>query len=324
MQASESIHSRSVQEQHGFQRLVTMLESDKRQFRFLRYAIQEEVDLDLSRLIMEAETELQDSELETRSLAAVLLLSLKEKGCHVAPSSLQRADEYVRKMLINSEEEAFPSLAFIVVLGVNGSRWADEIGHWIETEDLIGELALIEAGQRERLTSAHVGRLATLITHNPAIITLALDGLIQIGLRYSQVWDALMLQLAIGDTWIRSIILLALIPIKENQQSARHAVQLVLQDKSESPEVQGMAKRLLELIDMRLQTQANTTDSKSVEAIPGGGQVLARVKAYAWIMAAVLYFICPLDLDFIPLVGWCDDLVVAYLCTQKSRACLAA
>lgn len=36
-----------------------------------------------------------------------------------------------------------------------------------------------------------------------------------------------------------------------------------------------------------------------------------------WLIAAGIYVVCPLDLDFIPFVGWLDDILVAYLGYQK-------
>jgi uncharacterized membrane protein YkvA (DUF1232 family) len=38
-----------------------------------------------------------------------------------------------------------------------------------------------------------------------------------------------------------------------------------------------------------------------------------------WLVAAFVYVVCPLDFDFVPVVGWCDDLVVAYAGIQKFR-----
>jgi uncharacterized membrane protein YkvA (DUF1232 family) len=38
-----------------------------------------------------------------------------------------------------------------------------------------------------------------------------------------------------------------------------------------------------------------------------------------WIIAAAVYVICPLDFDFIPIAGWVDDWIVAYMCYRKYR-----
>lgn len=38
-----------------------------------------------------------------------------------------------------------------------------------------------------------------------------------------------------------------------------------------------------------------------------------------WLVAAAIYFLCPLDLDFIPLIGWVDDVFVAYHCIKRWR-----
>jgi hypothetical protein len=40
---------------------------------------------------------------------------------------------------------------------------------------------------------------------------------------------------------------------------------------------------------------------------------------WAWLLLGSLYVACPLDGDFIPVVGWVDDLVVAYFAVQKWR-----
>jgi uncharacterized membrane protein YkvA (DUF1232 family) len=39
-----------------------------------------------------------------------------------------------------------------------------------------------------------------------------------------------------------------------------------------------------------------------------------------WLVAGFLYVVCPLDFDFIPVIGWIDDVIVAYCCIQKYRA----
>ena len=44
-----------------------------------------------------------------------------------------------------------------------------------------------------------------------------------------------------------------------------------------------------------------------------------RVPAWVWLLVGAVYVICPLDLDFIPIVGWIDDAIVAYLCVKKWR-----
>jgi uncharacterized membrane protein YkvA (DUF1232 family) len=41
--------------------------------------------------------------------------------------------------------------------------------------------------------------------------------------------------------------------------------------------------------------------------------------AIAWIIGAVLYLVCPLDGDWIPVVGWIDDAFVAWLASKKVR-----
>ncbi len=38
-----------------------------------------------------------------------------------------------------------------------------------------------------------------------------------------------------------------------------------------------------------------------------------------WLIGAAAYVICPLDFDFVPVVGWIDDIVVAYCCIKKWR-----
>jgi uncharacterized membrane protein YkvA (DUF1232 family) len=44
---------------------------------------------------------------------------------------------------------------------------------------------------------------------------------------------------------------------------------------------------------------------------------MKSIPPFMWLVAAFIYFICPLDFDFIPVVGWIDDLVVAYLGIKK-------
>lgn len=36
-----------------------------------------------------------------------------------------------------------------------------------------------------------------------------------------------------------------------------------------------------------------------------------------WLVAAIIYVICPLDFDFIPVIGWVDDLFVAVMGIRK-------
>lgn len=36
-----------------------------------------------------------------------------------------------------------------------------------------------------------------------------------------------------------------------------------------------------------------------------------------WLIAAIIYVICPFDFDFIPLVGWADDVFVAVMGIRK-------
>lgn len=38
-----------------------------------------------------------------------------------------------------------------------------------------------------------------------------------------------------------------------------------------------------------------------------------------WLIFALLYFICPLDFDFLFPVGYIDDLIVMFLCYQMSK-----
>jgi uncharacterized membrane protein YkvA (DUF1232 family) len=45
-----------------------------------------------------------------------------------------------------------------------------------------------------------------------------------------------------------------------------------------------------------------------------------RVPPWMWLLIGAIYVICPLDFDFIPVVGWIDDAIVAYLCIRKWRA----
>jgi len=42
--------------------------------------------------------------------------------------------------------------------------------------------------------------------------------------------------------------------------------------------------------------------------------------AACWLIAGALYVICPFDFDFIPLVGWVDDVFVAYGCIKQWHA----
>ncbi len=36
-----------------------------------------------------------------------------------------------------------------------------------------------------------------------------------------------------------------------------------------------------------------------------------------WVVGCILYVICPLDFDFIPIVGWIDDVVVIGLTVEQ-------
>jgi len=38
-----------------------------------------------------------------------------------------------------------------------------------------------------------------------------------------------------------------------------------------------------------------------------------------WLAAACLYVLCPLDFDFMPMIGWFDDLFVAVMGIRKFR-----
>ena len=38
-----------------------------------------------------------------------------------------------------------------------------------------------------------------------------------------------------------------------------------------------------------------------------------------WLVAAAIYVVCPIDFDFIPVVGWIDDFIVAYIGIRKWR-----
>jgi len=42
--------------------------------------------------------------------------------------------------------------------------------------------------------------------------------------------------------------------------------------------------------------------------------------AAAWIIGAALYLICPLDGDWIPVIGWIDDAFVLWIAAKKVRA----
>lgn len=50
------------------------------------------------------------------------------------------------------------------------------------------------------------------------------------------------------------------------------------------------------------------------------GAAQSSVPPWIWLVAGTLYVICPLDGDFIPVVGWIDDVVVAYLAYKKWQA----
>jgi uncharacterized membrane protein YkvA (DUF1232 family) len=42
-----------------------------------------------------------------------------------------------------------------------------------------------------------------------------------------------------------------------------------------------------------------------------------RVPPWAWLVAGAIYVVCPLDFDFIPVIGWFDDAFVAYWCVKQ-------
>lgn len=45
-----------------------------------------------------------------------------------------------------------------------------------------------------------------------------------------------------------------------------------------------------------------------------------KVHPSVWLAAAFLYVICPLDFDFIPAIGWVDDVFVAMTGIRKFSA----
>jgi len=45
-----------------------------------------------------------------------------------------------------------------------------------------------------------------------------------------------------------------------------------------------------------------------------------RIHPSVWLAAAFLYVICPLDFDFVPAIGWVDDVFVAMMGIRKFSA----
>lgn len=43
------------------------------------------------------------------------------------------------------------------------------------------------------------------------------------------------------------------------------------------------------------------------------------IPPYVWLIGAAIYLVCPLDGDFIPVVGWLDDLLVVVLGIHQWR-----
>jgi hypothetical protein len=65
--------------------------------------------------------------------------------------------------------------------------------------------------------------------------------------------------------------------------------------------------------------------SGAAELLDSDGQVIGgqppevNLPPWLWLIAGLIYVICPLDFDFVPLLGWIDDAVVAFLAYQKWR-----
>lgn len=41
------------------------------------------------------------------------------------------------------------------------------------------------------------------------------------------------------------------------------------------------------------------------------------IPPWVWLIAALIYFLCPLDFDFVPVLGWIDDVAVSILCIRQ-------
>ncbi len=52
---------------------------------------------------------------------------------------------------------------------------------------------------------------------------------------------------------------------------------------------------------------------------PSNDKVVGGIPPVIWFIAAMVYVVCPLDMDFIPVIGWIDDVVVAYIGISKWR-----
>lgn len=48
------------------------------------------------------------------------------------------------------------------------------------------------------------------------------------------------------------------------------------------------------------------------------------IPAWLWLVAAGIYVVCPADFDFVPVLGWVDDAMVAYFAIQNWRKSVAA
>lgn len=51
--------------------------------------------------------------------------------------------------------------------------------------------------------------------------------------------------------------------------------------------------------------------------IPSTQKPKQGIPAWVWLVGATIYVICPLDFDFLPLIGWVDDVAVSYMCIKQ-------
>lgn len=42
-----------------------------------------------------------------------------------------------------------------------------------------------------------------------------------------------------------------------------------------------------------------------------------RIPPWIWLLGGAVYVICPLDFDFVPVLGWLDDIFVACMCIKQ-------
>jgi uncharacterized membrane protein YkvA (DUF1232 family) len=62
---------------------------------------------------------------------------------------------------------------------------------------------------------------------------------------------------------------------------------------------------------------AQLTFGKDTTMLPTTQSPKQGIPAWIWLVGAAIYVVCPVDLDFVPILGWVDDVAVSYLCIKQ-------